>query len=40
MKRGGKMGLEYKDETKQLSRANLISGSSIYLEFGLPSLEG
>eukprot|EP00828_Plagiopyla_frontata_P045231 TRINITY_DN7679_c0_g2_i2.p1 TRINITY_DN7679_c0_g2~~TRINITY_DN7679_c0_g2_i2.p1 ORF type:complete len:535 (-),score=108.87 TRINITY_DN7679_c0_g2_i2:64-1668(-) len=40
MKRGGKMGQEYKDETKVLTRANLISGSSLYLEFGIPSLQG
>ena len=40
MKRAGKNGVEVKDIDKSLQGVNFVNGSSIYLEFGVPSLPG
>ena len=40
MKRVGKNGVEVKDIDKSLQGVNFVNGSSIYLEFGVPSLPG
>ncbi len=40
MRRGGRASAELKEVKKTISGANLTSGSSIFLEFGKPALDG
>lgn len=40
IKRGGKLGIELKDLNSVVSSHHFISGSSVYLEFGKPSIPG
>lgn len=40
IKRGGKLGIEIKDLNSVISSQHFISGSSVFLEFGKPSIPG